>query len=128
MSQSLSASFIRQQQLRLEQLQDEILGVSANQEEPEDHETADVQDTGDEGADEARRGIEDALDANARVRLGAIRRALEKIEEGSYGQSDESGDPIPPQRLEAVPEAVLTVEEESLRERYPQADEPTRAH
>lgn len=44
-------------------------------------------------------------------RQRAIRRALEKIEDGTYGLSDESGQPIPKARLEAVPESVLTVEE-----------------
>ena len=49
-------------------------------------------------------------------RLGAIRRALEKIEDGTYGWSDDSGKPIPKARLEAVPESVLTVEESAAAE------------
>jgi DnaK suppressor protein len=49
-------------------------------------------------------------------RLSAIRRALEKIEDGTYGLSDESGKPIPKARLEAVPESVLTVEESAASE------------
>lgn len=49
-------------------------------------------------------------------RLRAIRRALEKIEDGSYGLSDDSGKPIPKARLEAVPESVLTVEESEAAE------------
>ena len=39
-------------------------------------------------------------------RLGDVERALQKIEEGTYGLSDESGEPIPRGRLEAVPEAI----------------------
>ncbi len=49
-------------------------------------------------------------------RLSAIRRALEKIEDGTYGLSDDSGKPIPKARLEAVPESVLTVEESAAAE------------
>ena len=44
-------------------------------------------------------------------RLRDIDRALQKIEEGTYGLSDESGEPIPKARLEARPESVLTVQE-----------------
>ncbi|MEP7184409.1 MAG: TraR/DksA family transcriptional regulator [Rhodanobacter sp.] len=50
------------------------------------------------------------------VRLRAIHRALEKIDDGTYGLSDESGDPIPKVRLEAIPESVLTVEESAAAE------------
>ena len=49
-------------------------------------------------------------------RLSAIRRALEKIEDGTYGLSDESGKSIPKARLEAVPESALTVEESAASE------------
>ena len=49
--------------------------------------------------------------------LERIDRALQKIEEGTYGLSEISGEPIPRERLEAVPEALYTLSEESLRER-----------
>ncbi len=45
-------------------------------------------------------------------RLERVNRALAKIAEGTYGLSDRSGTPIPRERLEAVPEALLTVSEE----------------
>jgi DnaK suppressor protein len=50
-------------------------------------------------------------------RLGEVDRALQKIKEGTYGLSDESGEPIPRGRLEAVPEALRTVEEQQRFER-----------
>ena len=53
-------------------------------------------------------------------RLRRIERALAKIDEGTYGLSDESGDPIPKARLEASPEALLTIAEEEARERQQQ--------
>jgi DnaK suppressor protein len=50
-------------------------------------------------------------------RLQRIDRALEKIKDGSYGLSDVSGKPIPRARLEAVPEALDTFDEEASREK-----------
>jgi DnaK suppressor protein len=41
--------------------------------------------------------------------LRQIDRALEKIEEGTYGVCDISGEEIPMKRLEAVPYATMTV-------------------
>ena len=49
-------------------------------------------------------------------RIADVERALQKIAEGSYGLSDLSGAPIPRARLEATPEAILTVAEERNRE------------
>ena len=50
-------------------------------------------------------------------RLERVDRALQKIAEGTYGLSDSSGEPIPRERLEAVPEALYTLREEKVRER-----------
>lgn len=49
-------------------------------------------------------------------RLERVDRALKKIEEGTYGLSDESGEPISRARLEAVPESLYTLREERARE------------
>jgi DnaK suppressor protein len=56
------------------------------------------------------------IERNAR-RRAQIRRALEKIAEGSYGISDASDELIPMQRLEVAPEAIYTVAEQEARER-----------
>ena len=45
----------------------------------------------------------------------ALERAEKRLEEGGYGFSAESGEPIPRKRLEAVPWAERT---ESEQERY----------
>jgi DnaK suppressor protein len=45
--------------------------------------------------------------------LEAIERAERRLEEGTYGVSIESGEPIPDGRLEAVPWAEYTAEEQS---------------
>ena len=49
-------------------------------------------------------------------RLERVNRALTKIAEGTYGFSDQSGKPIPRERLEAIPDAVYTLSEERARE------------
>ena len=46
-----------------------------------------------------------------RERAAAIDRALQRLDEGTYGKSVLSGDPIPDERLDADPAAELTVEE-----------------
>jgi DnaK suppressor protein len=50
-------------------------------------------------------------------RLTRIERALEKIQEGTYGISDISGQRIPRDRLDAMPEAITTLSEQEVSER-----------
>ena len=59
----------------------------------------------------AAQADEEAVVERLRERLGAIDRALGRIEAGTYGKSLLSGQPIPPERLEADPAAELTIEE-----------------
>ena len=56
------------------------------------------------------------LDENARDRkeLAQVKRALDRIERGTYGLSEVSDKPIPIARLEAVPYATTLVDERSL--------------
>jgi DnaK suppressor protein len=49
-------------------------------------------------------------------RLSRVERALAKIEDGTYGFSDVSGKRIPDERLDAVPEATNTIQEQELSE------------
>jgi DnaK suppressor protein len=72
-----------------------------------------VADTGSELFDKERdEGILDRL----RDELAAAERAERRIAEGTYGQSVESGEPIPDARLEALPLAERTVEEQARLE------------
>ena len=41
--------------------------------------------------------------------LARTERALEKLDDGSYGRCDSCGGEIPPRRLEAMPDSVLCV-------------------
>ena len=54
---------------------------------------------------------DDAIEESLRDRLGALERALARLDGGTYGRSIRSGVPIPDERLEADPAAELTVEE-----------------
>src|SRR5262252_9281914 len=62
---------------------------------------------------------QDELDEGVRndlqTQLAAVERAEQRLAEGTYGISIESGKPIPDERLEARPTAELTVEEERAR-------------
>jgi DnaK suppressor protein len=62
-------------------------------------------------------GEDDALAESLRDRLDAINRALHRLDDGTYGRSIRSGEPIPDERLEADPAAELTVEEARAAER-----------
>ena len=52
---------------------------------------------------------------NVREQLAALERAEARLAAGTYGLSIESGQPIPDDRLEAVPTAELTADEERAR-------------
>jgi DnaK suppressor protein len=44
-------------------------------------------------------------------RFAQVQRALQKLEEGTYGLSDLTDEPIPRERLEAIPWATANVDE-----------------
>jgi DnaK suppressor protein len=61
--------------------------------------------------DELDEGLSDGL----REKLAAVERAEARLAAGTYGLSVDSGKPIPDERLEAVPTAERTVEEEQAQ-------------
>ena len=76
-------------------------------------------DIGDE-ADRASRESDHTLELRTRDRyrklVRKIEQALERIEEGSYGYCEDTGEEIGIHRLEARPIATLTVEAQERRE------------
>ena len=72
-------------------------------------------------ADDADRLQQDEVDQGLaeqlREQLAAVERAEQRLGEGTYGLSIESGDPIPAPRLEAIPWAERTAEEQEHYER-----------
>ena len=116
-----SPDFIERQRQRLEALRGQLLG---GEEDTIAKERAFQQEHGNEAQEieeqaqgMAQKEIDQALHDVDKRRLSNIERALHKIEKGSYGLSDASGKPIPQTRLEATPEAILTVQEERAREK-----------
>ncbi len=63
----------------------------------------------DEGTDDFGQTISIEVSSKEQGIVRQIDRALEKIEEGTYGVCDVSGDEIPIKRLEAIPYATMTV-------------------
>jgi DnaK suppressor protein len=75
----------------------------------------------DEMADSASQLYEEEFDEgqadDLRAELAAVERAEARLLDGSYGRSIESGEAIPDARLEAVPTAERTAEEQARFER-----------
>jgi RNA polymerase-binding transcription factor len=85
--------------------------------EPSD-ELSDVdQHLGDAGSELYEEERDEGLADSLREELAAVGRAEQRLAEGKYGLSIESGEPIPDARLEAQPTAERTVEEQARYER-----------
>ena len=72
---------------------------------------------GDEASDLYEDEFDEGLAEDLRDQLAAVQRAEQRLADGSYGLSIESGEPIPDARLEAQPTAERTVEEQARYER-----------
>jgi DnaK suppressor protein len=120
----LDQEFIEQQKQRLQDLKSELERVRDGLQEDERfraEEEGDFteHDSGDMSQSLFTREVDATVERQVERRLEHVERALQKIEEGTYGLSDDSGEPIPRGRLEAVPEAIRTVEEQQRgRESY----------
>jgi DnaK suppressor protein len=111
-------AFLNRQQARLLKLRAELSSSTGAEEES----GIQSQSLGEahEFEDDAQRltllDAEDAVISRNAQRLPMIERALAKVKDGTYGFSDASGRPIPRDRLEAMPEAIYTADEEAARE------------
>jgi RNA polymerase-binding transcription factor len=94
---------------RLEQ----AIGHAAHE---DDGEPGDVQDPGNLASDLYLDELNESVREDFRAQLEAVKRAEARLEAGTYGLSVRSGEPIPDERLEALPAAELTVEEERVDE------------
>jgi DnaK suppressor protein len=93
-----------------ERLEQAIAGLNEDDAEPSE--------PGDIGSEDLYQSEFDAgLAEDLAVQLAALERAEARLDAGVYGLSVQSGEPIPDERLEAMPTAELTVEEQRLRER-----------
>ncbi len=117
---TLSPQFIAAQRKRLVALRAQLLDAdtAAQREAREGQEEggSDAKEYEDAAQALDRKEILQARHDVDQPRLANIDRALKKIELGTYGLSDKSGKAIPKERLEASPEAVLTVDEAAAKE------------
>jgi DnaK suppressor protein len=81
----------------------------------DDAEEADEFDPANLAADLYQDELDQGLEEDLREQLAAVERAEQRLAEGTYGRSVESGEPIPDERLEALPTAELTAAEERAR-------------
>ena len=93
---------LREAQETLQHLQDE------NQNHP---------DLADRASSETERAIELRARDRQRKLVAKIDAALQRIEEGTYGFCEETGEPISLRRLEARPIATLSIEAQERHER-----------
>jgi RNA polymerase-binding transcription factor len=63
----------------------------------------------DHASDILDREVDESLEENAELIVREIDEALVRIEAGTYGTCERCGQPIPEERLDAVPYAVLCV-------------------
>ena len=74
-------------------------------------------DLTDRASDEIDRSFELRTRDRERKLINKIDAALQRIEDGSYGYCDETGDPISIKRLEARPVATLSLEAQEMHEK-----------
>jgi DnaK suppressor protein len=89
-------------------LTNSLKGSTAEVKKP-DEATGYSQHQADQGTDDFDRTISLEVTSKEYSILRQIDRALEKIEDNTYGVCDVTGEPIPKARLEAVPYATMTV-------------------
>jgi DnaK suppressor protein len=117
----LDAAFVEKQRQRLSKVRAELLTAASDDEADEENVRGESSASGSrEYEDDAQRLDMLEREGNLVVRdvgrLERVDRALKKIEDGTYGLSDQSGQQIPRERLEAVPESIYTFAEEKARE------------
>ena len=97
---------------RLEEI-DRVLNKIVVRSDEEDSELADYDQ---HPADQGSETLEQEMDETKRTILqderSQVELALQRLRDGKYGYSIESGEEIPADRLKAMPEAVRTVEEQ----------------
>jgi DnaK suppressor protein len=74
-------------------------------------------DLADRATSEAERSIELRARDRQRKLISKIDAALQRIDEGTYGYCEETGEPISIKRLEARPIATLSIEAQERHER-----------
>lgn len=113
---TLDQDFLHTQKARLLLLRDELVkaaDAAGGEEEAVQLEAGgEARDDADSAEGMAIQENDEALFHRNLSRLAQVRRALERLDAGTYGFSEQSGVAIPRARLLAVPEATLSLGEE----------------
>ena len=95
----------------------EILRESRETLETLANENSNLADLADRASSETDRAIELRARDRQRKLIAKIDSALERIEDGTYGYCDETGEPISLKRLDARPIATMSLEAQERHER-----------
>lgn len=96
---------------------DEILRESRGTLENLQEESQNHPDMADRASSESDRALELRTRDRQRKLIGKIESAMKRIDDGTYGYCEETGDPIGVARLDARPTATLSLEAQELHER-----------
>ena len=102
---------------KLETWKDEILRESRETLENLQEESQNHPDMADRASSESDRALELRTRDRQRKLISKIDAALKRIEDGTYGYCEETGDPIGIARLDARPIATLSLEAQEMHER-----------
>ena len=102
---------------KLERWKDEILRESRGTLETLQEENQNHPDMADRASSESDRALELRTRDRQRKLISKIDAALKRIDEGTYGYCEETGEPISLKRLEARPIATLSVEAQERHEK-----------
>ena len=102
---------------KLERWKEEILRESRETLENLQEESQNHPDMADRASSESDRALELRTRDRQRKLIAKIDAALKRIEDGSYGYCEETGDPIGLARLDARPIATLSLEAQESHER-----------
>lgn len=102
---------------RLEQWKSDILAGSKSTINNLQEESSNLPDLVDRASSESDKALELRTRDRQRKLIAKIDAALRRIDEGTYGYCDETGEPISLRRLQARPTATLSLEAQERHER-----------
>lgn len=102
---------------KLERWKDDILRESRETLENLQEESQNHPDMADRASSESDRALELRTRDRQRKLISKIDAALKRLEDGTYGYCEETGDPIGIARLDARPIATLSLEAQEMHER-----------
>jgi DnaK suppressor protein len=119
---------LNEERARLERIRDALLadpetGPEARSATQLERDAEDLDDLGTDTFDHSR---DATILEEVTEQLGEIDAAFQRLEEGTYGRSVLSGEPIGDDRLEALPAARYTVEEQARVDRMNGLGHPSR--